>query len=135
MRTVRFLWRALRRVSLVEWMMALAAGWLWQAAALVAFRKGEYGLINFSQDLSWWQIGGTIAGVAAVLIAAAILRPQWKVPARAAVVGGWMLCLWLAFRADVSTRMYLFLALCAVWSDFVNDFCFVVIGKTVAAGI
>jgi len=114
LRTVRFLWRALRRVSLVEWMMALAAGWLWQAAALVAFRKGEYGLINFSQDLSWWQIGGTIAGVAAVLIAAAILRPQWKVPARAAVVGGWMLCLWLAFRADVSTRMYLFLALCAV---------------------
>lgn len=114
MKTIRYLWQALRRVTLTHWVLAVAAGWLWQAAALVAFREGEYGLIPFSQDLSWWQIGGVIAGIAVLLGVAAMLRPQWKLPARAAVGGGWMLCFWLALRADSSTRMYLFLALCAV---------------------
>lgn len=114
MRTVRYLWQALRRISLADWVMAVAAGWLWHAAMLVAFGKGEFGLINFSQNLSWWQIGGTIVAIAAALIAVSIFRPQWKVPARAAVGGGWMLCLWLAFRADSALRMYLFLALAAV---------------------
>ncbi len=114
LKTIRYLWQTLLRITLTDWVFAVAAGWLWQAAMLVAFRDGEYGLINFSQDLSWWQIGVTVASVAMGALLIAVVRPQWKMPARAAVGGGWTLCFWLAFRADTSTRMYLFLALAVV---------------------
>ncbi|MBE6757912.1 MAG: DUF2079 domain-containing protein [Ruminococcaceae bacterium] len=113
MKTVRYIWQALQRVTLTGWVSALAAAWLWQAAALVAFHRGEYGLVNFAQELSWWLVGGVIVFGALVLVAAAAWRPQWKVPSRALVGGGWMLAFWLAYRADSSSRMYLFLALAA----------------------